>query len=426
MVIKSGNLSNIKKNIIDVIKYDQKSVKKLKLVLLETTGGAFSEINLHISEENLNQNYNVTEGVDTLEIEDFFKVSVIPYYCSPTSPNLNIVQGSSLSVAELLNFDGGCTLYAPQLYNGAKEVYQDYVLTYIDVYYAGILIYNGIPSPTLSPSNSVYDSVDIANNLIGVCQAGDFTTDPDVYQVFNQDYLTINSDGTEQIFYTRFNDIYVHSVNGTYFELHWITDVGADVKLTSGVNYNLTSPAQGIVTLVANLPAGYSLYAKYVYKIQKVTSPVSEELDVLRLFGLRDAIRYSNVRVYPVQHFLEYLPNNENLMYKFEINPSAWSDATQSNQVLGKTIGGTYRKHKFGPTKSKFTIKGEKISDSMYNSLKVWEQETEVLGLVDDMLQVHKGYVVPDSLQGERKKTTGDEQTGETTSWTWSLTFQEV
>jgi len=113
-------------------------------------------------------------------------------------------------------------------------------------------------------------------------------------------------------------------------------------------------------------------------------------------------------------------------MYEFEINPSSWSDVTQSNQVLGKTIGGTYRKHKFGPTKSKFTIKGEKISDEMYNNLKIWEQETEVLGMVDDMLQVHKGYVVPESLQGERRKTSESEQVGETSSWTWSLTFQEV
>jgi len=104
--------------------------------------------------------------------------------------------------------------------------------------------------------------------------------------VFNRDYLTTNSDGTEQVFYTRFKNLDMFNLR-----VWEVSDVGVETELSLGTDYSFTSASNGIITLDANLPPGYGLFAKYTYTIIKASSVVSPYVDTLRLFGWRDAIR---------------------------------------------------------------------------------------------------------------------------------------
>ena len=410
-VIKAGYLGTSKNGDIDVIKFDLRYVKKLRLILMGTTGRSFIEANILISDPNLINYYKKFPTVPTLELEDFYKVSIIPFYNNPSRPNDSFIQGETITPADMTSWNG-VALYIPYFYNGANELYQNYVLTYFDVYYGGTLVYKGIPNAFLSTENYLLDYFNLRDYEFGVCTDTDF--EANIYHIFDRDILTSSAAGNESIFYTRFPNIV-----GGKFVLY-----KNDTLMTSGYSIDYD---KGIITLEEALSPGDSLYAKYVYKVKKLGSEgIYDYVDLLRIFGWREAIRYSSIKIFPEQYFLEYLPNNSSQVMEFEVNPSQWNEQIESNQILTKTLGGTYRKQKFGTSKSKFTIKGEKISDEMFEKLRSWEQETTVLGLVDDMLKIHKGYIVPGSLTGDRRKTTREEQENETTSWTWSLTFQEV
>lgn len=416
-VIKAGYLGDTKKGDVDIIKFDLRTVKKLKLILIGTVGRSFVEANILVSDPDLINYYKKYQSIPTLEIEDFYKLTIIPYYCNPDNPALSFIKGETVFPGDLTSWKG-VSLYVPYFYNGANENYKNYVLSYFDIYYGAVLIYHGIPNAFFSTNYHSLNYKDLQEYEIGVCPQNEPFFSANIFYIFDKDILVYNATGNEKLFYTRFKNIVPNK-----FKLYKTDKQGNTSEITDySIDYD-----KGIITLASSLNSGDTLYAQYVYKIKKEnTGGVYDYVDLLGIIGWREAIRYSHIKIFPEQYFLDYLPNNDALVMEFEVNPSQWNEQIETNQVLTKVLGGDYRKQKFGNSKRRFTIKGEKISDEMFNRLREWEQETSVLGLVDDMLVLHKGYIVPGSLTGDRRKTTRDEQENETTSWTWSFTFQEV
>jgi len=170
----------------------------------------------------------------------------------------------------------------------------------------------------------------------------------------------------------------------------------------------------------------FEIFGRYKYAIRKFSNVFPQRF--VKFLGARlfpKFIAYAGMRVYMDHHFAEYLPNNDDEVNIFPSNPSEEETSYDVGGGVIKMLNNKRVRDNVGDIKQDKSYSGQKISKDFSESLEYWYQEGEELGLVDDMRRLKIGFIAPKSLKLKRRRTTYEEQVGETGSYSYSFIFQE-
>ena len=410
-VVSTGKLALKTAGSSTVLKFNSRSIKYLKLILLGSALGAYSEVNVATHDST---------------VYPLDAVSIVPYYVDPTVSDVQstLLTGEPIRVVETTEVANSNSaigrLYIPQYNIYDIESRQHYRLSHYDIRYGTEVVYQGMPSSFLETAGYY-----IQNNVpsIGVAEPYPVTgVIADVYLPMSYDLVSRSSSQGETYFSTAFRN-----VDASSFELYSIKTGQTSETLLSGggVDYTLF-PNTGAISKVVGLEIGERLLARYKHTVIRNTNTSTDSIYFICAENREATIRYSALKVFPSMYFADYLVNDDSEVYTFDINPVSQSDSMVSNKQLVKLLDGGYVKQTFGRGRRRMSISGERITDEMFAKLEEYEQRTEALGLVTDMLEFKKVSIVPDSLKGQRKKTSALDQEGYTTQWSYSMDIQEL
>jgi hypothetical protein len=422
-VVATGRLPATAEGKSIMLKFERTQARYIRLVLIGSVYGPFASVECMSDDIALAGHAPVGVSSNSgLDISDYYDVSIVPYYVNTQAVDIQgtLVTGNPIGVQQLLGIGSSldpksiARLYIPQYNIQDIDSRKGYILSHYTLRMGNTAVYHGIPSPFLATAQRFTLDDVYTGKTIGV---GDNTAD--IVLSMQYDLISRNTNPGETAFQTMFKDI------AAWVGLWRILVDGTPVFLTLGTDYsvNLTT---GAVTLFSPLTAGEGLQAKYKFRVIKnAPTALEANLRFLRTVANREAVQYAEARIFPSIYFKEYLVNDESEVMEFDINPDTYSNKLVSNKVASKMLGGTFRKQRFGPTKARIACSGPKISKEMFELLKLYEDKSELLGLTTDTLEFFKGFIAPDTLQGTRRKTSASEQEEYTTSYSYSLEFQE-
>jgi hypothetical protein len=369
--------------------------------------------------------FDIEPYTNILDMHDYLLANVIPYYASPLDYNGTLTKGEQISVSDI-NSKNIAEFFIPISYNGNDSDKSAYQLVYYNLRYGTDILYQGIPA-----ANLFFD----ADYFGGIINSGSSDSPTPGNKIVNNSYLkyllltkdilndTITNNG--DIFYVQFSEI----CNYRLYAVNIETEVRSILTENTDYTINVKNKKVIITSDFVDRYENHYVEAEYEYPIFKndylYTSP-SIYFNILESRNEEKKIQLADLKIVPREYFCEYEVNDWSQVMRFTNNPATWEEKFSTSASLVDLLDGSVKKdHLSVKSRGTFTMTAQKADVNFRDRLLEWDQEKEVLRLVDDLKRYYDGYLVPDSFSTTRRKTSKLEQEQETSSYTYSFSFRE-